>query len=436
MLAGLCLAIVPAAASADSLVYVKSGNVWLSKPDGSGAYQVTTDGTPSSPYRSPSQADDGTIAAGRYDDIVRMTQNGTVLNRIDPDPLTNSVGHPVDGPPVDVAISPDGKRIAYTFVSYECPVGASCGARSATSYTAADRYTLPVYSGSTYFRDPSWVTNSRTLQFGGYGSQVNLHDVGAAVTEHWFDDSDTSDPSTDLGDGEATRQGTDFAVVRGYGDSTHLIWYPSPDVRTGTPAVPDPWTKGCATGQEAGIAGPTWSPDGTALALESADGIWVKRSARDCTVQPTLVIAGGSAPDWGPADVNPAPRPTGGGTPGGGTPGGGPTPGGGSAPMSGGVSVGPLPTQAKLRVAKAKLAKALRSGLKVTLRGAQPGRRAIVAKRGTRVVARGTAKVAADGRATVTLRFTKAGKRALRSARSVKLAISGGGAKATVTLKR
>src|SRR6476659_8964621 len=93
VLAGLCLAIAPAAASADSLVFVKSGNVWLSQPDGSGAYQVTTDGTTSSPYRSPSQADDGTIAAGHGDDIVRMTQNGTVLNRIDPDPLTNSVGH-------------------------------------------------------------------------------------------------------------------------------------------------------------------------------------------------------------------------------------------------------------------------------------------------------------------------------------------------------
>ncbi len=434
LLAGLCLAAVPAAASADSLVYIKGGNVWLAKSDGSGAYQVTGDGTPDSPYRSPTQADDGTIAVSRYDEIVRMTQNGTVLNRINPDPLTNSVSHPVDGPPLDLAISPDGKRIAYTFTSYECPAGASCGARSATSYTAADRYTLPVHSGSSYFRDTSWVTNSRTLQFGGYGSQVNIHDVGAAVTKHWFDDSDTSDPSTDLGDGEATRQGTDFAVIRGYGDSTHLIWYPTADIRSGTPAVPDPWTNGCATGQEAGIAGPTWSPDGTALALESADGIWVKRQARDCTVQPTLAVPGGSQPDWGPANVNPAPRqPNGGGQ----TGGGGSTTGGGGGTTGGGVTVGPLPSQpAGLKVAKRKLGKALRSGLKVTLRGARPGKRAIVAKRGRKVVAKGTATVAANGSATVTLRFTKAGKKALRGARSVKLAISGGGAKATVTLKR
>ena len=128
-LAGLCLAIVPAAASADSLVYLKSGNVWLSEPDGSGAYQVTTDGSTGSPYRSPSQADDGTIAAGHGDEIVRMTQNGTVLNRIDPPALMNSVSHLMDGPPVDVAISPDGARIAYTLAGYSCPPGACCGGR-------------------------------------------------------------------------------------------------------------------------------------------------------------------------------------------------------------------------------------------------------------------------------------------------------------------
>ena len=368
VLAGLCLAAVPAAASADSIVYLKAGDVWLAKPDGTGAYQVTTDGTPDSPYRSPSQADDGTIAVSRYDDIVRMTQNGTVLNRIDPEPLINSVSHPVDGPPVDVAISPDGKRIAYTFVSYECPVGASCGARSVTAYTAADRYTAPAAGKTTYFRDPSWVSNSRTLQFGGYGSQVNLHDFGGAA-KHWFDDSDYADPSTDLGDGEANRQGTDLAVVRGYGSGTHLMWYPAPDARSGSPATPDPF-QGCATGEEDGLAGPSWSPDGSALALEGKEGIWVKRQARDCTVQPTLALPGGSAADWGAADVNPAPRPSGGGQTGGGS-----TTGGGKPAGGGGVTVGPLPAQAKLRVTKAKLGKALRSGLKVTLRGARPGKR-------------------------------------------------------------
>ncbi len=419
VVAGLCLAVAPTAASADSLVFIKSGNVWLSHSDGSGAYQVTSGGN----YRSPTQADDGTIAAGHGDDIVRMTQNGTVLNTIDPPPLTNSVGHPVDGPPIDVAISPDGSRIAYTFVGYECPVGASCGARSATGYTAADHYTAG--GGTTYFRDPSWVTNARTLQFGGYGSQVNIHDVGGAA-KHWFNDSDYADPSTDLSDGEATRQGADLAIVRGYGSDTRIFWFPVADARSGTPAVPDPST-GCATGAEEGLAGPTWSPDGSALALESKDGIYVKRQARDCSVQPTLAAPGGSAPDWGPADVNPAPR-GGGSKP--------PAGGGSSSPSRGGVTVGPLPTTATVRVGKVKLAKALRSGLKVTLRGATPGRQAIVAKKGRRVVARGTATVGASGAAKVTLRFTRAGKRALRGARVVKLTVLGGGAKAAVTLKR
>src|ERR687891_1756167 len=108
--AALVLAALPAAASADSIVFIKSHNVWLANADGTGQYQVTQDGTADRPWRAPSQADDGTIAAGHGDDIVRMRQNGTVLNTMDPPALLNSVGHPVDGPAVDVAISPDGAR--------------------------------------------------------------------------------------------------------------------------------------------------------------------------------------------------------------------------------------------------------------------------------------------------------------------------------------
>src|SRR3954453_176979 len=151
-LAGLCLAIVPAAASADSLGFIKDSNVWLGKPDGTGLYQVTTNGTYASPYRSPSQADDGTIAVGYGNEILRMKQNGTVLNRIDPPALMNSISHPVDGPAVDVAISPDGSKIAYTFADYECGGGTvDCMARTATAYTAADHLTPPEPGGTTFF---------------------------------------------------------------------------------------------------------------------------------------------------------------------------------------------------------------------------------------------------------------------------------------------
>jgi hypothetical protein len=222
-----CLLVAAAPAAADSIVYAKDGNVWLANPDGSGQYQVTTDGTPEHPYRSPSQADDGTIAVGFGDEILRLRQNGTVLNRIDPPAILNSVSDPVDGPPIDVAISPDGTRIAYTMSSYTCPTAADCGARTVTAYTAADHLTAPEQSGITYLRDPSWATSSRTLQFGGYTHQVNVHDLGAAGDVHWFDDADVvgQADATDLGDGELNRQGTRLALVRDYGAAATVVWY-------------------------------------------------------------------------------------------------------------------------------------------------------------------------------------------------------------------
>jgi len=107
----------PAAANADSIVFLKNYNVWLVAPDGSKLTPVTTDGSYESPYLSPSQADDGTIAVSKGTKILRMRQNGEVINELDPPALMDSVSHPIDGVPVDVAISPDGSKIAYTFAS-------------------------------------------------------------------------------------------------------------------------------------------------------------------------------------------------------------------------------------------------------------------------------------------------------------------------------
>ena len=72
LLAAAALAVCAAPASADSIVYLKDGNVWLSAPDGSQARQLTTGGR----WASPSQADDGTIVAADGDTIVRMSTRG------------------------------------------------------------------------------------------------------------------------------------------------------------------------------------------------------------------------------------------------------------------------------------------------------------------------------------------------------------------------
>jgi hypothetical protein len=61
----------------------------------------------------------------------------------------------------------------------------------------------------------------------------------------------------------------------------------------------------------------------------------------------------------------------------------------------------------------------------------------LTARAGRKVVARGSARVPARGGAvTVRLRFTAAGRKALKRKRKATLAVSGGAVRGTVTLKR
>jgi hypothetical protein len=78
---------------------------------------------------------------------------------------------------------------------------------------------------------------------------------------------------------------------------------------------------------------------------------------------------------------------------------------------------------------KPKLRAALAHGLRVKLAGAQRSVR-VLGKVGGRTVASG------KGRGTVTLRFTRAAAKRLRRARSVRLVVSAGAARTTVTLRR
>ncbi|WP_243056518.1 hypothetical protein [Nocardioides sp. SR21] len=295
-----------AATGPGTLVFIRKHDVWIARGNGRGLRQVTRDGTATTPYVSPSQSDNGVIAAGHGPHVVVMRQNGKVLKRMNPRPLTDEVSHPLDGPPVQVAISPDGKLVAYTFYSYGCSVGVPCDAYTGTGITRTDRLTPASRYGQTYYWSPSWVGNRRTIQSGGYLHQISFKDLGAEPV-HWFDDQDVAQvgigESTDLEDAELSADGRWLAAVRGYGDSATIAWYSvTGDARTGTPPPVPTWL--CVTSELKGLAGPTFSPDSKVLAWQEPDGIWTTTLDTGSCPNPQLLIRNAGQPDWSPADLD------------------------------------------------------------------------------------------------------------------------------------
>jgi hypothetical protein len=287
---------------------------------------VTLDGTAGEPYKSPSQAQDGTIEAERGGKLYRMTQNGTLLNA--PFATSAPVGFGLEDP----LISPDGSKVSFWFKALEC---AGCVGEVFKYYVSYSDHFVPPETfgtGRTHFagwdtlRHPTWLGNSRELIFSNT-AEVEYYDLNAPNSEKWFNWQDVH-PGTTAGyweEGAASADGTRLAVLTQYEAEKNYaieIYSAAGDVASANPptkptfrckiAPPDGSPGSKAVGPGSLFDSLSWSPDGSSLAYEYNGAIYVaSKNLETCEGPEKQVIPAGSDPNWGPANVNPAPRPSG-----------------------------------------------------------------------------------------------------------------------------
>lgn len=413
-------AVAPATAGADSIAYVKGGDVWLATPDGARQLQVTRSGG----YAYVSQADDGTMVALAGERLHTLGRDGRLLADI---PTFVSDGAPLAGPvtqfhgPFTPEVSPDGRLIAFEYMNQTFTGGQTpqCSETSVPSchelttsqgvgITHADRFTpFEEYGLQTGWIYPHWIGSDRLLR--SFPSTILNEDAvlttvapgaGDSALHRWFYD----ETGMGVDDVEVSRDLRTVVGIAGGSDELLRVYRPLMDPFSAPQQSMSPFTRrvpiveGCfQLEQPVGGRFETVSlaPDGRGVAYGVGDGIWVNPLpdlSGACQPGQTgrLAIPGGRHPDWGPADVP--------------------------------ASVPAL----TLTVARApRLAFALARGLTVSLRlPAGTTRTTVTAKAGRGAVARGSARAGSDGTAKVTLRFTRAARRALAGRRSVRLALT------------
>jgi hypothetical protein len=331
-------AIAVPAASADSLVYMKDGNVWISHGDGSNARQVT--GGPNT-WSWPTEDDagnilvaggQGSVSAGMEDsagsEIYRLNQQGASLS--DPAKTPGSFSTPScpTYPPASLRVAPDGQHYAY--YSWFCDhfiteIGTVGGGAFTSSEYMSD------------FEFPYWVDNgdfvvSRgSVPFQDSDGMWWTHDLGDKINYgyNWFGDpASYAEPFNDTGwatgfDGVAvSRDGTKVATLEE--DSANWtsgaahkvvirVWSAGGAPTPAHETVPTP-TPACDISLPADPnltmyfdnSGPTFSPDGSKLAFAEPDGIHIANTSNvsNCAsvASAPLAIPGATEPSWSNAN--------------------------------------------------------------------------------------------------------------------------------------
>jgi hypothetical protein len=275
---GLALLVAAGSAQASSLAFVRDGDAWLTTPDLSREHRLTTSGD----ITLVSQADDGTIvvAAGRT--LYRFRPGGEALNG----PVT------LEQVPVDIDVSPDGSKVAYSVVS-------RCNGRLCflIQITDADNATPPSDSAGDEGRFPTWLSNDR-LMYTTFNSYVRTRGLTSATVADWFADSE----SFYAFQAAITRAHDKLVLIRQ--DQETAAWSMRFYTTNGEPPA-EPTSRCRQSFGSAEPSRPTWSPEGDALAWEQSDGVRVfpPLDLSTCAAPSGHVLFRATSPDFGPADV-------------------------------------------------------------------------------------------------------------------------------------
>ncbi|HEX7738573.1 MAG TPA: hypothetical protein VF426_02865 [Marmoricola sp.] len=312
---------------AGSLVFIRNGDVWISRPDGTGARALTRDGTGKDAYRTPTQDDHGHIYAlrghGANAAVSRLDQQGRLLKRYRV-PIA-SLG------PDFVSVSPDGKKLAYEtmFAASDCSF-TPCHTFFQHAVEYADAETGKALRGAHEVQDAdfaSWAGNGRTVLQTRSLNVVALHRPAEKRAIEWF----ASCLSYQEGCGETdtfnfspsvNRQGTRFATSRlddkNGAQQAYLLVYATKGATTGNP----PALPGAGCGHPAAaptadlpgrtdltISAPSFSPAGRSVVFAQRMGkAWNTRVYTpvigDCAASdPVTVVRNAGEPHWSAAPL-------------------------------------------------------------------------------------------------------------------------------------
>lgn len=413
LLAAGAIGATAAPAAAESITYIdgQTHNVWAENVDGSERRQLTNDATSGLRYSFPSLNDNGDLAV-----LLRESTSSNVSINFFPRGgervmnLMPAWGSGVTAP-FGARLQPGGRLLAYSFGRFHLggqTTGGNVVPADAPGSPTGPGPGFPNMIGATWHGDKLVWTNGEALAYG----------TGAETTA-WITGADF---------GEVSRDGSRLLAKL---DPSDKLAFQA--LRGPMPGQSDDAVGGCFVPYTGTITPDlALAPSGRWVAFKDGNGLNIAQidipagGTENCTLTNLRTVGGGaedpafSAFTFTPPQQQPPER-----QPPGRQPEEQPrdrTPGGGR-------------TGPKATVGKVTLKAALKRGLAVKLSGLKKGKTTVSAKLGRKVVASAKVTVPASGKASLRLRFTAAGRRALKGKKSATLTIAAGKAKAKVKLK-